>query len=150
MVQPETWKAFGDIAGKIWLGIGPLVGVLVGTLLARSWDRQKWMNDNLKEECREPLTAMTKVADSCLEARAQIGSPGTAKVEAVQAAWAEDRKCMIVHQDRIFIAQRLNQERMFKRWNDTTIDFLTDGDLRKFGEKLNELKAIIIDIAVNG
>ncbi len=39
---------------------------------------------------------------------------------------------------------------MFKRWNDTTIDFLTDGDLRKFGEKLNELKAIIIDIAVNG
>jgi hypothetical protein len=150
MVQPEMWKAFGDIGGRVWSGVGPLVGVLVGTLLARSWDKQKWMNDNRKEECRELLTAMTKVADSCLEARARIGSAGPAAIEAVQAAWAEDRKCMIVLQDRIFIAQRLSQERMFKRWNDATNEFLNEGDLDKFGVRLNELKRVIIDIALNG
>jgi hypothetical protein len=150
MVQLETWKAFVDVGVKLWSGVGPLVGVLVGTLLARSWDRKKWMNDNRKEECRELLTAMTKVADSCLEARAQTESAGAAKTEAVQAAWAEDRKCMIILQDRIFIAQRLSQEKMFKRWNETTSEFLKEGDVQKFGERLNTLKQIVIDIASKG
>src|SRR5882762_7637722 len=148
MVQPEIWKAFADIGMKVWSGVGPLVGVLVGALLARRWDRQKWTNDNRKEECRELLTAMTKVADSCLEVRAHFASASAVKTEAVQAAWVEDRKCMIILQDRIFIARRLNQERMFKRWNETTTEFLKDGDVQKFGERLNTLKQIVIDIAL--
>ena len=54
---------------------------------------------------------MTNVADSCLEVRALI-SLGVVNVAAIQAAWTEDRKCMSILQDRIFIAKRLNEEKV--------------------------------------
>jgi len=47
----------------VWASVGPLVGVLVGALLARSWDRRKWINENRKQEYRELLTTLTSVID---------------------------------------------------------------------------------------
>jgi hypothetical protein len=150
MVQPETLRALGDVGGKVWSAIGPLIGVLVGAWLGRSWDHKKWMNDNRKEECRELLTAMMKDADSCMEIRAQVRAAGTTNAATVQATWADSRKCMIVLQDRIFIAKRLREEKLFNRWHDATNEFLKDGDEHKFGDKLNQLKGVVIDIAING
>ena len=57
---------------------------------------------------------------------------------------------MIVLQDRIFIAKRLREEKLFNRWHDATNEFLKDGDEHKFGDKLNQLKGVVIDIAING
>jgi ParB-like chromosome segregation protein Spo0J len=148
MIQPATLKAIADSSGKAWSALGPLAGVLVGAYLARSWDRQKWINDNRKDECRELLTSMTMVADVVLEAYIKKGTPYFG--DAMNLVWEEERKCMRILQDRIFIAEKLKEGKVRKLWQTVTTDYFEDGDAKKFGARLNEIKAIIIDIALKG
>jgi hypothetical protein len=42
----------------IWGAVGPLVGVRYGQELAKRWQRQHWVNDNAKQECRELISIM--------------------------------------------------------------------------------------------
>jgi hypothetical protein len=93
---------------------------------------------------------MTVYADLLLDVRTEMTSNGAADPAKVKAAWAGDRKSMIVFQDRLFIAKKLQEKHLSKRWHDASIDFLKNGDTKKFGIELNEIKAIIIDIAVKG
>ena len=123
---------------------------LIGALLARSSERQKWLNDNRKEECRELLTAMTRAADMYLEERSRRPTMKQDDFIAQKEAFAEYRRCLIVLQDRIFIAAKLREKRMFKLWGDTIGDFTNDGDSKKFADRLNHIKSIIIDIATDG
>jgi hypothetical protein len=147
MVEVGVWKTLGATVERAWSGIGPLAGVLVGAWLARSWDRKKWISDGRKEECRELLTAMTVVADLALEAYSKKGTPEF--THAMKIAWEEERKCLRILQDRIFIAGRLKDTRVRKLWQTVTTDYLRDGDAKVFGKRLDEIKTIIIDIALN-
>jgi len=45
----------------IWAAIGPLVGIVIGHLLVRSWERRRWLADNTKEEYRRVLSAVEKL-----------------------------------------------------------------------------------------
>jgi len=104
MMKPETWKIVWEAARNIWTAIGPMLGVLIGALLARSSERQKWMNDNRKEECRELLTAMTRAADMYLEERSRRPTMKQDDFIAQKEAFAEYRRCLIVLQDRISLS----------------------------------------------
>jgi len=148
MVQPETWKAIGEYSGKAWNAVGPLVGILIGAWLARSGDRKRWIADNRKEECRELLTSMTMVADLTLEAYSKRNTVDFKP--AMVIAWEEERKCMRILQDRIFISKRLKTDRVRARWQTVSTDYLQDGDAKQFGIRLNEIKAILVDIALKG
>ena len=61
------WTIAESLLAKFWAAAGPLVGVLLGALLGRSWDRRKWLNDNRKEEYRELITALTDAAVALIE-----------------------------------------------------------------------------------
>jgi hypothetical protein len=150
MIEPATWKAIGDFAKSAWNSIGPLAGVLLGAYLARSWDRKKWMNDNRKNECRELLTAITKVVDAALNAVTDEKTFGGGTPEALQAAWDEDRKCMIIFHDRIFIADDLIEKNIFTLWHNILSDYVQGRDPKGFGVRLNNLKDMIRDIAMKG
>jgi hypothetical protein len=50
MLQPEKLKAIGDGLKTAWAPVGPLVSVIIGAMLARAWDRRKWINENRKQE----------------------------------------------------------------------------------------------------
>src|SRR4249920_2709756 len=45
----------------IWAAAGPLVGILIGHYLTRSWQRTQWIADNQKEEYRRLLTALHRL-----------------------------------------------------------------------------------------
>jgi hypothetical protein len=148
MIQHETWTTIGEYSSNAWSAIGPFMGVLVGAWLAHSWDRKKWIADNRKDECRELLGSMTMVADLTLEA---YSKKGTADFKlAMAVAWQEERRCMRILQDRIFIAERLKRAGMRGLWQTVTTDYLQDGDAKKFGKRLDEIKAIIVEIALDG
>ncbi len=147
MIHPD-WLSIKTTLAATWGAIGPLTGVLVGAWLAHSWDRKRWVNDNRKDECRELLTSMTAVADLALEAYSKKGTQDFKSAMAI--AWEEERRCMRILQDRIFIADRLQTTQVRRLWQTVTTDYLQDGDAQKFGQRLDELKAIIVDIALNG
>jgi hypothetical protein len=148
MIQPQTWKAIHDSIAPVWSVVGPFVGIGIGAWLGCSWDRKKWIKDKRAEECKELLTAMTKVLDIAMEARS-LKDKGNPKFnEVVAAGWAEERKCLIVLQDRIFIQKELRENTVRKLWSTLVTDFLQDGDDKKFSMRINELKHIIIGIAL--
>jgi len=45
----------------VWAAVGPLVGILMGHYLVRSWERKRWLADNRKEEYRRVLAGLNKV-----------------------------------------------------------------------------------------
>jgi len=60
MMQPETWNAIGDYSSKVWAAVGPLVGVWIGAVLAKRWQREQWIADNKRAEYRKLLTTLTR------------------------------------------------------------------------------------------
>jgi hypothetical protein len=45
----------------IWAPVGPLVGILVGHYLTRSWERRQWIADNQKEEYKKLLGGFNRL-----------------------------------------------------------------------------------------
>jgi hypothetical protein len=135
---------------NIWAAVGPLLGIFGGAYLTRLWQRKQWLADNRKEECRELLSAIAKSADALLEARSQIELKSDTTDEAVKAVWAENRECMILFQDRIFTAKKLEENKLFTTWHDASVEFLKNGDRKKLGAILKHVNVTIVDIALNG
>jgi hypothetical protein len=46
----------------IWAPVGPLVGILVGHYLTRSWERRQWIADNQKEEYKKLLGGFNRLS----------------------------------------------------------------------------------------
>jgi len=45
----------------LWAAVGPLVGILIGHYLVRSWQRRQWLADNQKEEYRKVLAGLNRL-----------------------------------------------------------------------------------------
>ena len=50
--------AIADHFYRVWAVIGPLIGVLIGSLLASRWQRQQWIRDNKKVDYRGIFDAL--------------------------------------------------------------------------------------------
>src|SRR6266851_6871445 len=114
MTHSQTWKSIIDYLKAGWSLLGPLVGVLVGAWLARSWDKQKWLSDNRKQECRELLTAVTHAATAILDR--DTGTDVLSQMR--KQALANDAYLISlkVFQDRIFIAGDVERAKLFDMW----------------------------------
>jgi len=51
----------------VWAAVGPLVGILIGHYLGRSWQRRQWLADNRKEEYRRVLAGLNRLNMSLAE-----------------------------------------------------------------------------------
>ncbi|MGA9393661.1 MAG: hypothetical protein WBV69_24730 [Candidatus Sulfotelmatobacter sp.] len=45
----------------IWAAAGPVVGILTGHYLTRSWQRRQWIADNRKDEYRKLLAGLNRL-----------------------------------------------------------------------------------------
>jgi hypothetical protein len=45
----------------IWAAVGPLLGIVVGHYLTRSWQRRQWLADNRKDEYRKLLAGLNRL-----------------------------------------------------------------------------------------
>ncbi|MBO0910570.1 MAG: hypothetical protein J2P13_02155 [Acidobacteria bacterium] len=96
-----------------WGVVGPLVGVVLGSLLTRSWQRNQWIRDNKRAEYRELITVLSE-SDDCIANNPhrydRIGtqSPGTAERDRLSDK-AEERASAIIN-DRIVISETVLQK----------------------------------------
>jgi len=135
MMELDTWKLIGEYSGKAWSAVGPLVGVLVGALLGRSWDRQKWLNDSVKQECQELLGAITKSAT-------QILADGGRK------SWDTYLDALTAFHTRIFIAEEVEKEKLLDLWARAVREFGEGRDRQKFDDAVEKIRAAIVRTAV--
>jgi hypothetical protein len=52
-MNAQTLETTGSLLGKTWGVVGPLVGVVIGVWLARSWQHKRWLLESKKAEYRE-------------------------------------------------------------------------------------------------
>jgi len=45
----------------IWAAIGPLLGIVIGHYLTRSWQRSQWIADNQKEEYQKVVAGLNRL-----------------------------------------------------------------------------------------
>jgi hypothetical protein len=143
--QPVNWSMVATYASGAWAVVGPLVGVLVGAWLSRSWDKQKWMNDNRKEECRELLTAVTDAATAVLDR--DVGTDGVslaAKMDRANKAYLTSLK---VFQDRIFIADDIERTQLFDIWPIAVNRYNSTRNRHDFDNSFEHIKKKIVQIA---
>jgi hypothetical protein len=146
MTQPETWKTVIEYVRGGWTAIGPLVGVLVGAWLARSWDKEKWLKDNRKQECRELLTAVTNAATAILDKSTATSPIAQArKTHEANDAYLTSVK---VFQDRIFIAPDVERAKLFDLWPIAVNAYNTYGDRVRFDDSFEEIKKKIVEMAL--
>jgi hypothetical protein len=148
MAVHVNWTFAEDLIVKSWAAAGPLVGVLVGALLGRSWDRRKWLNDNRKEEYRELITALTDAATAMME---RVESRDGAHIQLVRerSEFVEEKrgrylKSLKVLQDRLFIAAEIEKMKLFDRWGDAVKKVLDDKNVSAFDDKFEVIKSDIV------
>ena len=64
----------------VWAAVGPLVGILIGHYLGRSWQRRQWLADNRKEEYRRVLAGFNRLNMSLAE-RYRSGNPNAQEIK---------------------------------------------------------------------
>jgi hypothetical protein len=134
-----------------WAALGPLVGVRYGQELSRQWQRQHWINDNARQECRELISVMANTFSVVLKyyAPSMIGAAEVFgphderdKREFEQA----EKTSMEIFYNQLFIADQLNERKIRKRWIAAINDFEKTKDGSKFagefGTIVGEVRAI--------
>lgn len=112
------------IALGIWAAIGPLLGVFVGHLLTRSWQREQARLDNIKAEYRELLSALADAYTTII----RLG-PRDEEAAPQRNAFDEARAASLrVMHDRIYIAERVEREKWLFGWIGLIGNYKTDSD----------------------
>jgi hypothetical protein len=123
-MDPATLKQLGESAGRAWLAVGPLVGVLVGSWLTTRTQRKHWLMDNKRAEYRKLLTTLS----SCGTRFAMIygvGPTGLSPNEQRKLARAAEQSGNVIY-NRLFIADEMKRLNVMNRWKQT-VDALRNG-----------------------
>jgi hypothetical protein len=144
MVQPETLKALGEGLKTAWASVGPLVGVIIGAMLTRAWDRRKWINENRKQEYRELLTILTSAFTALVDTGQTIVQSPADQI----LVRDEYFKSLRVLQDRIFIAHEIGKLNLFDRWGTAMKDLQQTNNIGKFEDSFEAMRNEIVKQAM--
>jgi hypothetical protein len=127
VIEQVPDKVLFHYIAATWAAVGPLGGVIVGAYLSRSWDRQKWMNDNRKLEFRELIEALTDAATALMyEQRMRSISPHGVFED--PDARTKHLQALKVIKTRIFISTDMKEMNVFDRWSESIkLMIATDG-----------------------
>lgn len=102
-----------NFAVTAWSGVGPLVGVVIGAWLSRSWQRKQWELDGKKAEYRELLSTLSESFHQIATYQRHTVQPP----EMRQAISKAEVAGQSVIADRVFIEDRLRVRQFSKRWD---------------------------------
>lgn len=124
----------------IWAVVGPIVGIVAGHFLTRSWDRKKWLADNKRDEYREVI----KVLSAALGPIIQCVMPGLlVGPEEIQERNITENASYEVLGSRIFIHDELEEINAYDRWVALVAQFQKHRDDKTFAKQFKELLADI-------
>ena len=142
MAEIPLYPLWMTVFLTLWAAIGPVAGIFIGHLLARSWERRKWLADNKRDEYREVLKALTAALSpviQCVKPGLRVGDKEVmARIEAMNLTNE-------TIESRIFIHQDLESLDLYRRWATPVSDYEKHHDDKIFagGFKvlLDELRA---------
>jgi hypothetical protein len=142
----QSLKEVAPYIRGIWTAIGPLLGVLVGALLARSWDKKKWMNDNRKAEFRELITALTNAATALMMQQTHLNEHRLQTDEEEHARQTHLEAWKVI-KTRIFIAHDVKEMKLFDRWGESIKAMRATKKVHPFEDSFEKLKDEIVERA---
>jgi hypothetical protein len=125
----------------IWGAVGPLVGVRYGQELAKKWQRQQWISENRKQECRELLNLMAANYFAKNVARGRQARPED---------HALDRdvtfKLANAFRSCIFVAKEIEALKVRERWSQfaARTEVASEERLKTFNELFAEIRGLVI------
>jgi hypothetical protein len=123
---------------SIWAGVGPLVGLMVGHYLIRSWQTRQWILDARKIEFRELLSALSTMSKELLAFTATRqfyrGTEWDRLIEAQKSAFA-------IIMDRIYIAEDIKN----LGWGEKFAAIGVGDD--QIGVAFPQMQALILEVA---
>lgn len=140
------WQHSEKLIGAVWTAIGPLIGVLVGAVLTRSWDRRKWINDCRKQEFRELIDAISDAATALMARRIHLETH-TITQEMMDEGTAKNNQALRIMKSRLFISRDMVELDLFERWGQGIKGLAHGGELTTFDEIVDKILADIVRAA---
>jgi hypothetical protein len=137
------------LALVLWGVIAPLVGILVGHFLSRSWQREQWFRDKRYEDYQAVLSAIVAaymaVVRIDMASLTSLFSPEMAQeVEVIKA------ESFRVLRDRIFIAKELDLGGILVEWDTLITNYQKHAsDEREFAGRFSSLNDKLVRMALN-
>jgi hypothetical protein len=125
------------VVGLFWIAIGPLVGVVIGALLTRSWETKRWLLESKQAEYRELISGLSESVHRILKNWG--GITGREQQELDDAKMAGEK----VIEDRIFIDDQMLAAGVSDKWS----ELIFEKELTKVLIKWTVLHAGLIKIA---
>jgi hypothetical protein len=126
----------------LWAAIGPLVGIIVGHVLTRSWQRKQWYLDNRTQEYRELLGSLTSTY--MLMSRFKGGTGDRDEFFRLERLKMESFRVL---RDRILIADELKGADILAQWADAFHNFEANRDERKFSDRFTKINETLVSMA---
>ncbi len=124
----------------LWAALGPLIGILIGHTLTRSWQREQWLLDCRKEEFRELVSALTTATVEFLVFHTSRGT----KTPQPMGVWLDAQKTAYrVVRDRIFIADEVESIKLADRYIRLAHDMR---EFESFDEPADRMDALLNEI----
>lgn len=135
------------VALVLWGVIAPLVGILVGHYLSRSWQQTQWMQDRRKEEWRELLAVITR---SFVTICKYTGPMMVLDGDDMRTLDEAQTVAQTTIRDRIFIAKEVKALGVYETWVKAVQTFENDKVYIGFAEQYAILNAKIVAAATKG
>ena len=148
MLQAHA-KTFVEYVASFWSSVGRLMGVIIGGLLTRSWDRQKWMNDNRKLEFKELIEALTEAATALMkEQPVRSGSPQKLYEDPdARAKHLQALKVIETRVYRVYTARDVKEMGLFYNWTQGIQKMIERDEIKRFEMVYEDIRDEIVERA---
>jgi hypothetical protein len=135
------------LALLFWSVIAPLVGIFIGHLLGRSWQREQWLRDKRYEDYQAVLSGVTSAYMSIIRVH-KVRETSHYTPEMVQDVERIKADSFRVLRDRIFIADELETTNISGKWDSAVTNFEMPGrDERLFADRFSQLNTQLVRMA---
>ncbi len=137
------------LALVLWGVIAPLIGILFGHYLSRSWQREQWFRDKRYEDYQAVLSATVTAYMTIV--RVDLASlTSMMRPEMLQEIEVMKADSFRVLRDRIFIAEELNYAGILVEWDTAVTNYaMRTIDERKFADRFSKLNEKLVHMALN-
>jgi hypothetical protein len=120
----------------IWAVIGPIIGIVAGHLLTRSWQKKQWLMDNKRDEYRDVIRVLCGAIRPILHS----SIPGALVTPEMQKErFIAETLSYEVLGSRLFISDNLEELHAPKRWGDMVTKFNNSRDSEEFSKGFKKL-----------
>jgi hypothetical protein len=141
---------YSTVVLSIWAALGPLVGVRYGHELAKRTQREHWINDNAKQECRELLATIASGFSVILTYHARSSSlPITGPHDEAERRERDkvERDSLEIFYSRLFVSDELNKRKIRDRWIAAIRQYEKEGNGSVFAQEFATIASEIRQIA---